>query len=413
MSLLRNQLYLAISLGHFAIDVFGSVGPVLVTFLSIPLLLTAAQIGLAISAYQLVNAASQPVFGWLADKFGTRWLNPISVIWVITFLTLSVLAAQMTLDFSLFLILFALGALGSGAFHPQGTMQAATLSAHRSATGTAVFFLFGQVGLALGPFLGGVILGVVGLAGIYGMALSTLPLILFFIYAAYRNSAQGTENIPTVSLPLPAASVEAPANPAGKIQWWAISLLTLLIGLRSWAFLGTVSFLPKLFQDMGWSPTAYGSITAVYWLTSAVMGVVAGDWADRWGRRQVVFITLMLGSIPLYFLPLNSGWIAFPLAVAVGGLMGSSHSILVVIAQGLLPSAKSLASGITLGYLFGIGAIATWSIGQMADVWSLVPVIQAGALIGIASAFLALLLPSTRMLPQTRPLPSEPLQETQ
>ncbi len=394
MSLLRNPRYLAVVLGHFLVDVFGNTGPVLVTFLSRPMALTAAQIGLAISMYQLVNATSQPLFGWLADKIGSRWINLLSVSWAVSFLVMSVLVAQVTNDFTLFLILFAMGALGAGAFHPQGTMQAATLAETRAATGTAVFFLFGQIGLAGGPVVGGGLLDVAGLFGIYGMALAALPLILFIGYGTYRNVG-GT--LPEREIAAAPASTAAspPLPPLPAIRWGAIGLLALLIGLRSWVFLGTVAFLPKLFQDMGWQPGAYGSITGLYWMASAIMGVVAGQWADRWGRRQVVSVTLLLGAIPLYFLPFTSSGLAFVLAVLVGGLMGSSHSILVVIAQSLLPSSKSLASGITLGYLFGIGAAAAWAIGEMATIWTLPAVIQSGAWLGGGAALLALVLPST------------------
>jgi FSR family fosmidomycin resistance protein-like MFS transporter len=69
---------------------------------------------------------------------------------------------------------------------------------------------------------------------------------------------------------------------------------------------------------------------------------------------------------------------------------------LVVIAQALLPGRKALASGVTLGYVFGMGAFATWAIGGMADVWGLTPVIQASAAAGVLTALLALFLPATR-----------------
>ncbi len=399
MSLLRNYQYLAVVLSHFVIDIFGNTGPVLVTFLSKPMALTAAQIGLAISMYQLVNAISQPLFGWLADKFGSRWIGPVSVAWVVGFMISAVFVAQVTNNFTFFLLVFVTGAVGSGAFHPQGTMHAATLAHARAATGTAVFFLFGQIGLASGPIVGGAILDVAGLFGIYGMAIVALPLILLIGYAAYRNvPVVSTHNV----FP-PAPSATTSIEPVKTIRWDAISLLALLIGLRSWVFLGTVAFLPKLFQDMGWEPSAYGSVTGVFWIASAVMGVVAGNWADRWGRRQVVFITLLIGSVPLYFLPLTNSWLAFPLAIISGGLIGASHSILVVIAQDLLPNSKSLASGITLGYLFGMGAVAAWSIGEMAVIWSLPTIIQAGAWIGMVAALFAFLLPSTRELTPSRP----------
>lgn len=392
MSLFRSKLYLAVTLGHFTIDIFNSMGPVLVTFLSVPLALTAAQIGLAVGLYQLLAAITQPLFGWLTDKIGSRWLGSISIAWTVGFLVLSVLLAQSG-SFLLFLIPFCLAAVGSGAFHPQGAMHAASTVTGRAATATAVFFLFGQGGLAGGPVLGGLILDHVGLMGIYLLAFLTLPLLLFITYAM-RDAGAFHSSRP----------VEKQVFMSGQpLRWGAITLLAVLVGLRSWAFLGTVNFLPKIFQDMGWDATAYGSITGTFWMASAISGVLAGGLADRWGRRQVVFITLLLGSIPLYFLPLYNGWQAFPLAIISGGLLGASHSILVVIAQSLVPGRKAFASGITLGYLFGIGAVAAWGIGELADIWSLGSIIQAGAGIGMLAALLALALPTTRELLQSQP----------
>jgi hypothetical protein len=77
----------------------------------------------------------------------------------------------------------------------------------------------------------------------------------------------------------------------------------------------------------------------------------------------------------------------------------SSMGPVVVIAQALLPGRKAFVSGVTLGYVFGTGAFATWAIGNMADLWGLSPVIQAGAGVGVLTALLALVLPATREAP--------------
>ncbi len=396
MSLFRSKLYLAVTLGHFIIDVFNSMGPVVVTFLSVPMALTAAQIGLAIGTYQLLGAVTQPLFGWLADKIGSRWLGQVSVAWTVSFLALAVFLAQESNNFLLFLIPFGLAAVGSGAFHPQGAMHAATAITGRAATATAVFFLFGQGGLAAGPVLAGLILDNTGAIGIYVLAFLTILLLLFMAYTMRHAFAQ-----PAVTAH---GAGEAGLITREAVRWGAISLLAALIALRSWVFLGTVSFLPKMFQDMGWEATAYGAITGTFWLASGIAGVIGGNMADRWGRRQVVFMTILTGSIPLYFLPLNSGWAAFPLVMISGGLLGASHSILVVIAQALLPGRKAFASGVTMGYMFGLGAAAAWGIGALADLWGLSPVIQAGAGVGILAALLALLLPATaRETPRPQP----------
>jgi len=402
MSLFRQKLYMATVLGHFTVDVFGSIGPVLVTFLSVPMALSAAQIGLAIGAYQLLAAITQPLFGWLTDSIGSRWFGTLSLPWTVTFMTLAIVAAQTSGNFWLFLLPFALAAIGSGAFHPQAAMHAATTVARRAAMATAIFFLFGQAGLATGPIVTGVILDNLGTSGMYGLTVLSLPVLLFLAYAMREGF------VPTKTTEAPKATEAAPDN-SEPANWSNLILLAVLAGLRSWAFLGTVSFLPKLFQNMGWAATSYGLITGVYWLASAAAGVVIGNLADRWGRRQVIFLSLLLGAPPLYFLPYSDGWIAFPLVIISGGLLGGSNSIFVVIAQALLPGRKALASGATMGYMFGIGALAVWGIGTLAEIWSLTIIIQAGAAIGVLAALMALWLPSTRQShqpPQTEQIPA-------
>jgi len=392
MTLFRHKLFLAVTFGHFTIDLFNNAGPVLVAFLSIPMGLTASQIGLAVGMFQFSNAISQPFFGWLADKIGSRWLGPGSVLWTIIGITLSFWVAQTSQNYTLFLLLFTITALGVGAFHPLGTMHAATTSTKQAATGTAIFFLFGQTGLATGPLLVGILLDEIGPLSVYGLALAGIPMVGFMVYAmrhadvAHQPSSQPNKSVSAQTL-------------LAAVQWRVVGLLAVLIALRSWAFIGTVSFLPKLFQEMGWQATGYGAITGAYWMASAMAGVVAGHFADRLGRRQITFITMGIGSLLIYFLPLYNTWFAFVLAMLVGGLIGASHSILVVISQDVLPGSKSLASGITLGYLFGMGAIATWLIGVMADYWGLAFSIQLGAVLGVLSAGLALFLPATRPKP--------------
>lgn len=395
MSLFRHRIFLAVSLAHLTVDVFSNMGPVLVTFFSQPMALSATQIGLAIGVYQFIASLTQPFFGWLSDRIGSRWLGSVSVPWTVGCLAVAVFVAQSSNSFALFMIPFSLAAIGSGAFHPQATMHAGTAVISRAATATAIFFLFGQVGLAGGPVLAGLILDTLGPAGIYGAAVLSFPILLFIAISMRQVAAPA--HSPQAGLT--AARMTRTEN----VRWGVILLLALLIGLRSWAFLGTASFLPKIFQNMGWAAFSYGLITGVYWLTSGISGVLAGNLADRWGRRQVVFVTLFLGSIPLYFLPLSDGWLAFLLVFISGGLLGASHSIIVVMAQALLPGRKAFASGVTLGYMFGVGAVAVWGIGALADTWGLTPVIQMGAVIGIMAALLALILPSTRVAAEVQP----------
>ncbi len=419
MTIFRNRLFMASSLGHLILDIFNSAGPVLVAFLSVSMGLDNKSVALAIGLYQFTGAFSQPVFGWLADRHGGRGMMGLSIAWTIGFLVLAIFTAQSGL-FWWFLIPFALASFGSGAFHPVGTKFAALTVTKRAATATALFFLFGQSGLAIGPILAGAILEHVGLIGLPILAIFTIPVILFVLATPVPAvNAQDAQNAQMNALaptePPTSKEVEIASPPAkggqaekswslngGNIPWGSILILIVHTIFRSWAQIGVTYFVPKLFQDKGWEPTAYGAIVSVMWVASAVAGVLAGNAADRWGRRQVVFIAMILSIVPLYLLPITDTAFVFVLAFLVGGLTGAPHSIIVVIAQTMLPGKQATASGLILGLIFGMGAFATFAIGWLADLWTLESALQLGAGMALLAALTALMLPGTRQTPETR-----------
>jgi hypothetical protein len=62
----------------------------------------------------------------------------------------------------------------------------------------------------------------------------------------------------------------------------------------------------------------------------------------------------------------------------------------------MMPGKQATASGLILGLIFGMGSLATFSIGYLADQWTLERAMQLGALMAALAALSALALPSTR-----------------
>jgi len=378
------RVFSAVVFGHFAIDVFNSMGPVVLAFLRVPLSLSAGQIGFAIGLHQFLAGTSQPLFGWVADRRGSRWLGPASVLLTVSCVSAAVWLAHTSGRFLPFVLFLALAAIGSGAFHPQGTMHAGTAVAGRAATTTALFFFFGQAGLASGPVLAGVLLDRLGPAGIpaLGLLLAAVPAYMAFAMSGLseRRPVQRASGEPVLLGPL---------RPA-------VGLFALIFGLRAWIFIGTAAFLPLLFQGLGWSSSAQGVAAGLFWLGGGIGGVVAGHLADRLGRRRVVSATTLAGAALLLLVPRSDGVTALVLVAACGLLLGAPHSILMVMAQALLPVRRGLASGLALGYLFAMGAVGAWGIGALADSLPLGLVLQGGALLGATAAVLSLFLPPTQ-----------------
>lgn len=387
-TLFRNRSFLAVTAGHFGVDVLNSTGPVLLAVLATPLALSNARIGLALTLYALAGALSQPLFGWLSDRAGARG-NPVAlagggVLWM----ALCYGVVALTESWVVLLPFFLLASLGSGLFHPIGTATAAAAHPTRPGSATAVFFFCGQIGLALGPALGGLLYrssGSLGVLPLCGMALLPAALLVTTPGLARTSDVQRTQRATT--------------RGHGGVWIATIAAFVVLVAVRSSIQAAYTAFLPKLFADRGWDPAAYGALAGSFMLAAAFGNVITGEIADRFGMRMAT-VAPLIGGVPAGLLCL---WAPSPLTAFVacafaGLLIGGQHSVLVVHAQRLIPAQQGFASGLILGFTFATGAIGTWLAGVAADQVGLLLAMQVITLLGIPAAVLALTLPGRAAL---------------
>jgi FSR family fosmidomycin resistance protein-like MFS transporter len=376
----RNRLFVAVSLGHMATDILNSLGPVLLAVLAVPLALSNARIGLALTLYTFAGSLSQPLFGWLADLAGPRSvaLAGLGMLWMAACYAGMALAG----DWALMLPLFLLASLGSGLFHPVGTASAAAAQRERAGSATAMFFFFGQAGLALGPVLGGLLFAGSG-------ALGMLPLCLLAVAPAVLL-------LVTPAQPLVTHAPAGAAPQRARVAAMAVIAFVALVAVRSSIQAVYQGFLPKLFEDRGWSPVVYGALSGSFMLAAAVGNVATGSFADRHGMRLATVAPLVL-SVPCGLLCLWAPSVpaAFVGAALAGLTVGGQHSVLVVHAQKLLPARQGFASGLILGFTFAAGGIGTWLAGIAGDpsALGLLPTMQIVTALALPCALLALTLP--------------------
>lgn len=411
MKISRKPLFWAVSLGHITNDMFMALGPVVLTFIAAHIIpISNTQIGIAIGARQLVGAISQPLFGLIGDRTGGRWVGAGGVGWTVSLMLLAMLLAG-TGNFWLMIIPFALSALGSGAFHPIGSMHAADSDKENAATNLSYFFLFGQAGLAIGPALAGFLLDratsnnhlfVSGFGPLLSGKLaeqSTIAPLFTLGLIAIPAVASMALTIPNRHVYTSARKQETAANherPALAIPVKALIILGLMVALRSLVQPGVADFIPRMFQLKGWSAAEYGLITSSFWIAQGFTGVLFGTLADRYDGRYIITGSLLL-SVPAFFLlPVADGAAAFVLATLAGALSGGSHTVIVVIAQNLIPGRKGFTSGSILGFMFATGALGTLLIGWMSERIGLSASFQAAAVVTIISALLCLALPAPK-----------------
>jgi FSR family fosmidomycin resistance protein-like MFS transporter len=394
VSLLKDRSFLATSVAHLLVDLINSQYPLLLALFSVPLGLSNALIGLLSMIYSFSGSLSQPFFGWMADKLGTRKLAVTGVI----FMSLA-FALTLVVPGAVALIFLMGTALGSGAFHPAGTSEATRRGQQHLArlenTATSLFFVFGQSGLFLGPVLGGILLD---RWGPHGLLLLILPLIPGGFFLARMDQLQTVPDQATIPDPAGAATARSAQRPP--------PMFILLITMRAWVQMTMMAFLPKYLSDLGFKPGVYGPIAALFMGGSAVGGILGGWLADRFGNRVVVGGTLLMAVVPLGLFPSAKDPLVLALmSFTAGALVGAPHSILVVQAQHMMPGRAGVASGLILGFTFASGSIGALISGAIADQAGFSVVFFSLAGIALAAAWISV---SLRILRTKEPVTVAP-----
>lgn len=384
ISYFRNRSYIAAAVSHLSIDVLNSGRVLLVALLAISLGLSNAQVGLFLLLYNLGASVAQPLFGWLADRFGARWLVMGGLAWTSAFYIVAALASEWHALYAL-----TLASLGSGAFHPGGTKIASQTSRSRRTQATAFFFMAGQMGLFLGPILAGLLLDDFGRAGYMALPVPGL-LVVLLGWRWLRDDVRhkGREHSKHSMGSAQSIAEQPAALPLAMLP----SLVVIVLAYNTVSF-STQNFAPKLFAEWDYSASYIGWVAGLYMMGSAVGGVVAGSVADRIGGKPVIVLSMLAAALPIFlYIPAGDVW-RFPLLLVAGFFGGMPHSIVVLQIQGMLPDRQAFASGLALGFMFLSGALGSYILGVIADEVGLAPTLQWSAVLMVAAAFAGLWLP--------------------
>ncbi|MGH7760834.1 MAG: MFS transporter [Candidatus Dormibacteraceae bacterium] len=347
---LRNGKLLTLMLGHLTVDSYVGVIPVLYPVLIGRFHLSLATVGLVSLAYSGMAAVSQPLFGVLADRFGTRFTG-LALCW--TALTFSLVG--FVTSFPLLLLLACASGLGSGAFHPLGALDVrALLPRWRRSAGMSIYVTAGTVGVAVGPLIGILLFGAFG---IHGTGALIVPGLITGGYLLWRMRGGIAKTVGS------ARSVST----ATRVPVFALAVVIGVMMSRSWTVNVFQAFTPTWYKLLGYGPEFYGPLATTLVLASAVGTVGCGTLADRYGRRTVILATLVL-SVPaiLLYTAFPGPW-AFASAILIGFLAASTAPLMLLMAQQLMADRAGLASGLVMGLGFVTGALGIPINGAIAD----------------------------------------------
>src|SRR6266511_2816425 len=353
-----------LALGHLVIDTNQGSLPALLPYLNAVLGLTYTATGVIVLMASVTSSLIQPLFGFLADKTSRRWLLPLSVF--------------------LSSVGIVVSGFGVAAYHPEGYRTATQVAGDRKATGVSIFSTGGNIGIAAGPPVITLLLVSFGLPGTLGMLIPGL-LVATLLMAV----------LPRLSRPLPARARGATLAP--KTMVGGMTLLILVVAIRSWTQLGFTTYMPFYYLEvLNGDPRMVGTLLAVFLGAGAAGTLVAGPISDRVGhRRYMVSVFFLTAPLAVAFLLVSGIW-TFVLLAALGFVLVSTFTVSAVLGQAYMPRNLGMASGLIVGFAIGAGGVGATALGWVADHWGLAGALWISALTPVLGCAVSLTLPEPR-----------------
>jgi FSR family fosmidomycin resistance protein-like MFS transporter len=370
-----------ISFSHFLNDTMQSLIASVYPILKASYALDFAQIGMITLAFQFTASLLQPVVGHFTDKKAQPFSLAIGMS--STFFGLLLLSAAH--QYLVILIAAALVGLGSAVFHPESARIARLASGGRYGFAQSVFQLGGSFGTSMGPVLAALIVvpfGQPSIAWFSSIAFVAI-VILWRIGQWYKPQIATRKAAPADPHP------DAPSPRRVKI---ALAVLVALLFSKQ-LYVASLSsyYIFYLIDRFGVSTQAAQIYLFIFLASNAVGAFLGGPLGDRFGRKIVIWFSI-LGALPFTLaLPYAGLAASAVLTVFIGLIISSTTSSIIVFAQELVPHRFGMISGVFFGVAFGIGGLGAAVLGKLADHTSIGFVYQVCAFlpaIGLLAVFL-------------------------
>jgi FSR family fosmidomycin resistance protein-like MFS transporter len=380
------SIVLALGFSHFLNDMIQSLVPALYPMIKENYRLSFAQIGLITLTMQIVSSMLQPCVGLVADHKPQPYSLAAGMC-----VTLAGLLLLANADHYLTLVLAAamVGA-GSAVFHPEASRVARLASGGRHGLAQSLFQVGGNIGSASGPIIAAFIIIPKGQGSIsWFSAVALLAMAVLFLVGNWYRRERALPRRTRVSAAAP--------NLSRRRVFWALAILLTLVFSKAFyqASIGTYYtfyLISKFHLSM-----ASAQIYLFVFLAAVALGtLVGGPIGDRFGRKAVIWGSI-LGAIPFaLMLPFADLFWTCILTVAVGATMASASSAIIVYALDLVPGKIGTMAGLFFGLSFGMAGVGAAALGSLADATSIETVYQFCAYLPLIG-LLTVLLPDLRV----------------
>jgi FSR family fosmidomycin resistance protein-like MFS transporter len=347
---------LGVSVSHMLNDMMQSLAPALYPVFRNEFGLTFFQTGLITFTFQATASLLQPVVGLYTDRRPLPFLLPIAMVF--TFFGLGALAYGRS--YATLLIAVGLIGVGSAIFHPEASRVARAASGGRFGLAQSLFQVGGNFGQSLGPLMAAFVVAPEGQSSVIWF--TTLALLAVAIltrvslwYGARRPAPRAVARAKTSGWPRP-------------IVLRSLTILVILVFSKMFYMASISSYYTFYLIDTFHVSVRESQIYLFVFLGAVAAGTFAGGpIGDRFGRKFVIWFSI-LGVLPFtLLLPYANLFWTVVVSVAIGLVLSSAFSAIVVYGQELMPGNVGAIAGLFFGLAFGLGGLGAAVLGALAD----------------------------------------------
>ncbi|RRD65704.1 MFS transporter [Fretibacterium sp. OH1220_COT-178] len=343
-----------ISLAHGVNDMYAAFLPTFVPYIKASLGLDYALTGTLSLIVGFCHIVGQPMIGFLCDRIRRPYLMIVGPL-------LCGSGAVMLPNAGSYggaLFCAGLWGVGSAMFHPQGSGGVGYVSKPEKLTfAMTLFNISGTAGALISPV---VAVFAVQKFGYGGLWVTLLPPFLLapLLYVSMPFLRE--------TLPQPDRRASGFWRSFGGVfrtllPVWGVSVI------RDIVFQGVRFFLPLKVAAQGGSLETIGTVLFCITLGGTLAMIPAERIARRVSFGTILGASMVLGSLSLTAAALSSGLISTVLYIIGVSCVFSTMPLTVVLAQTLMPHARSIASSVVMGLAWGVANAALYPLGKFAD----------------------------------------------
>ena len=354
------SVILALSFCHLLNDTIQSLIPAIYPMLKDHYGLTFTQIGLITFTFQVTASLLQPLVGLYTD----RRPKPYSLAIGMGITLVGLILLSRSANYHAILVSAALVGIGSSIFHPEASRLAHVAAGRRRGFAQSLFQVGGNLGSSLGPLAAAILIVPRGQSSIIWFTVLAAMGIAVLLKVGRWYQRRLSSHVTRAQARHSSTVVPITRK---KIVL-SIAILGALIFSKYFYLVSLTNYYTFYLIHRFHVSVPLSQIYLFVFLFAVAAGtILGGPLGDRFGRRYVIWFSI-LGVAPFSLALPHVGLTAtILLTVVIGLILASAFSAILVYAQELIPGKVGLIAGLFFGFAFGISGIASAALGKLAD----------------------------------------------